>query len=396
MVTFFNKKIAFIFCAFLLLSACEQQKPKEPKNFITYDGKQIVLAPVDFSDLDEWKNDDISDLLPAFEKSCEKILQQNSEFLYDTVIKIPTAEYQRICIHFFDENITSSRQFRKFLQSNFSPWLISENGYSEGRFTSYYQTKIKASEIKDDTYKYPIFGRPDDLITVDLKSFSANLPASKIIGYAKNGELVPYYTREEIENNPKISENYPVLLWADNPVDIYFMHIQGSALAELPDGRFLSLSYAGSNGHKFRGIGAVLLENNKLEKGKTAMSDVKKWLEENYDEAKEYMNKNDRYVFFHVSDEAGIIGSQGVILTPQRSLAVDKEIIPLGALLWLETIGPDKESINKTVIAQDTGGAIKGAVRGDYFWGYGDEALSASGKMSSMGRYYILIPKEDE
>ena len=396
MAVVFNKKIIFSLCGLLLLSACSEEKPREPMSFSLKNEEQIVLQPANFSDFNGWKDDDLSDLIPAFEKSCEKISKQKSEFLYNATIKIPTAEYQHICTLFLDKNIKTSRQFKNFLKDNFSPWAVMENGSTEGRFTSYYQTKIRVSETKDDVYKYPVFGKPDDLIAVELQKFSADLPPKRLMGRVQNGELVPYYTRAEIENNPAISENYPVLLWGDNPVDIYFMHIQGSALAELPDGRSLSLSYAGNNGQSFKGIGSILLENNKLEKGKASMSDVKIWLENNYEEAKEYMNQNNRYVFYHISDNIGMLGSQGVVLTPQRSLAVDKEIIPFGSILWLETKGPDNEPLNKAVIAQDTGEAIKGAVRGDYFWGYGDEALKASGKMSSAGRYYILIPKKND
>ena len=396
MVTFFNKKIAFILFGFFILVSCAEKKAPEPKNFPAMDGTIITLLPAKFSDLKNWKKDNFAEIISSFEQSCEKILRQNSEFLYNTAIKIPTVEYQRICANFADENIKTSRQMKNFLEDNFAPWLVMHNDSAEGKFTSYYQAQIRASETKDEVYRYPIYAKPDDLITVDLQKFDSSLPKLKFFGRVQNGEIVPYYTRAEIENNPEITEKYPVLLWGDSEIDIFIMQIQGSALAKLPDGRLLSVAYAGNNGQKFRGIGSILLAENKLENGKASMGEIKKWLEENPLEAKEYMHKNDRFVFHRLSDKKGAVGAQGVVLTPQRSMAVDKEKIPFGALLWLETTGPEQEAIEKTVIAQDTGGAIKGAVRGDYFWGYGDEALLAAGKMNSKGRYYILMPKEDE
>ena len=164
----------------------------------------------------------------------------------------------------------------------------------------------------------------------------------------------------------------------------------------MQSGESVNLNYSGNNGRKFAGIGSVLLADNRLEKGKASMEEVKKWLEENPEEAERYMQKNERYVFLHISDVNGAVGSQGVVLTPQRSMAVDKSKLPLGTLLWLQTTGPEGEKIEKMVIAQDIGKAIKGTIRGDYFWGYGDDALSASGKMSSKGRYFIFMPKNDD
>lgn len=396
MVTFFNKKIIAVFFGLLMIVSCSEKKPQEPRTFTALNGEQIVLYLAEFSDIKKWKKDDFAEIIEAFNRSCEKILQQKTEFLYNTAIKIPTVEYQRICINFADENIKTSRQMKNFLEDNFSPWLVTQNNSAEGKFTAYYQAEIRASETRDEVYKYPIFGKPDDLVMIDMQKFDQSLPKLKFFGRVQDGELLPYYTRAEIENNPQITENYPVLLWGDSETDIFIMQIQGSALAKLPDGKFVSIAYAGNNGQKFQGIGSILLAHNKLESGKASMGEIKKWLEENSDEAKEYMKKNDRYVFHRISDKVGAVGAQEVILTPQRSLAVDRGIIPLGSLLWLETTAPDKSPLEKVVIAQDTGGAIKGAVRGDYFWGYGDEALQAAGKMNSAGRYYILMPKEDE
>ena len=176
-------------------------------------------------------------------------------------------------------------------------------------------------------------------------------------------------------------------------VDIFLMQIQGSAVAVLDDGSSVRVKYADNNGHNFVGIGSVLLKKGLLKPGHASMDKIRDWLKQNPDMAKINMAENPRFIFHNISDADGPIGALGVSLTAGRSLAVDNSFVPLGSLLWLETTGPDKEKIEKLVIAQDIGGAIKGVVRGDYFWGHGESALLSAGKMNSTGKYYILLPK---
>ncbi|MBR1948319.1 MAG: MltA domain-containing protein, partial [Alphaproteobacteria bacterium] len=207
-------------------------------------------------------------------------------------------------------------------------------------------------------------------------------------------KLTPYYTRKEIYDN---GLNAPIILWGDSYIDIYIMQIQGSAVAKLPNGEKVRISFAESNGHKFKGIGSILLSKKLIPASQASMGNIKKWLKENFDTAKETMNENKRYIFHKIGNDEGPIGALGVDLTAGRSLAVDKTIIPLGAMLWLETSSPDNNKLNKLVMAQDIGSAIKGAIRGDYFWGSGgDDILEKAGKMNSKGQYYILIPKQSE
>lgn len=390
------KKLVCTIAAVLALVSCSKDNEPDFLEFEDENGAKISLQKTDFSDLRGWKKDNLEDMVPAFEASCGVILKTSSPELPSAVVKINTSDYQRACMRFFDEKIGNAKDFKKFLQDNFVPYLVSQNGVTDGKFTSYYQAKISASTTPDDKYKYPIYGKPADLIEVNLADFGEELPKTRLLGRVQNQKMVPYYTRAEIENNPDVAKDFPILLWGDNPVDILIMQIQGSAIAELPDGETVSLAYADNNGRKFSGIGSVLLAAGKLEKGKASMGEIKKWLEANLDEAKKYMQQNERYVFQRISNTHGAVGAQGVELTAQRSIAVDKTKVPLGAMFWLETTGPDGEPLEKTVIAQDIGGAIKGAVRGDYFWGYGDNALEAAGKMNAKGRYYIFMPKEND
>ena len=375
-----------IFCICLFLVSCGE-KEQEEKNASS--GLELVKA--DFSDLKGWKNDRLSDIVPAIEKSCSKIITQKSEFLGSAEIKIPTKSYTDICLKLLKNPKTD---IKKFIKSNFTPYLVKFNNSSQGKFTSYYEAELHASKTPDEKYRYPIYGRPNDIIEINLHDFDKNLPNKRYVGRIENQKLVPYYTRSEIENN---GIDAPVILWSDSYIDIYIMQIQGSAVATLTDGSKVRIGYAENNGRDFKGIGSILLEKGLLKPGQTSMSHIKKWLKENIDASTVHMNENNRYVFHRLIQSPGPIGAQGVPLTAGRSLAVDKAYIPLGALLWLETSGPDRQPINKMVVAQDIGGAIKGAVRGDYFWGSGgDDILDLAGKMNSAGQYYILLPKNME
>ena len=285
-------------------------------------------------------------------------------------------------------------KYKEFLEQNFTPYLVEYQGSPEGKFTSYYETEIFASYHKSDKYKYPVYGRPFDMIELNLQDFDKSLPNKRLVGRVKGNTFIPYYTRAEIHDK---GLNAPIILWGDNEVDIYVMQIQGSAVAKMDDGSFIRIGYADNNGREFKGIGSILLEEKLIKPGQASMGKIKKWLKENPDKALEPMNQNKRYVFHRLVNADGPIGAQGVSLTAGRSLAVDRKFIPLGALLWLETTGPDKENIRKLVVAQDVGGAIKGAVRGDYFWGSGgDDILEKAGRMHAKGQYYILLPKTTE
>lgn len=370
----------------------EEVKAPETKTEIIEEAKPLDLEikPVAFSDLKNWQNDDLLKTAKSFKDSCNSIRFEKNKFLSNSAIQIPTKDYQKICKLFSEQNFKNASQMRSFLENHFTPYAVYEKGSEIGKFTSYYESALNASYHKSDKYKYPIYGRPKDLIEFNLKDFDTSLPNKRYVGRIEGTKLIPYYTRSEIE---KGNIKAPVLLWADSHVDIYVMQIQGSAVADLDDGTKVRIGYADNNGHNFKGIGTILLEKGLIKPGQASMGKIKQWLLENGDLAVDNMAENKRYVFHRLTNTDGPIGAQGVALRAGRSLAVDKHFIPMGALLWLETTGPDREKIEKLVVAQDIGGAIKGAVRGDYFWGSGkDDVLEKAGKMNSQGRYYILIP----
>lgn len=372
------QKYLYCIITLLLLTSCSQKE-------------DIELKKSSFSQLKDFENDDASQVYDAFRKSCEVISLKNSEFIDNSLIKINRNDYMNICAKSFGIN---PQKFKDFIKENFTPYLVTYKGSSQGKFTSYYESEINVSYTKDHKYKYPIYAKPYDLVELNLRDFDKTLPDKRILGRVSDGKLVPYYTRKEIYDN---GINAPVILWADNYVDIYIMQIQGSAVANLPDGKKIRISYSENNGHKFKGIGSILLSKKLIPASQASMGNIKKWLNENFETAKENMNENERYIFHKISDADGPTGAMGVSLTAGRSLAVDRSIIPLGAMLWLETNTPDNKKLNRLIMAQDIGSAIKGAIRGDYFWGSGgDDILDKAGKMNSQGQYYILIPNSSE
>ena len=351
----------------------------------------VILEKSLFSDLKGFYNDDLLGTVSAFEKTCDAI-KEKPELLYVSEIKINEKLYLKKCDDFSDRKITSSEDMRQFLMENFDPFLVRHKVNSQGKFTSYYEAELKASKTRHDQYVHPIYNRPNDLVEINLRDFDKSLPNRRLLGRIENSKFIPYYTRAEIENQ---NLDAPVILWGNDLVDIYLMQIQGSAVALLDDGTSVRIRYADNNGHDFVGIGSVLLKKGLLKPGQASMDKIRDWLKQNPEIANVNMSENPRYIFHRLSDADGPIGALGVSLTAGRSLAVDNKYIPLGSLLWLETTGPDKEKIEKLVIAQDIGGAIKGVVRGDYFWGHGEQALLSAGKMNSVGQYYILLPKQN-
>ncbi|MBP5352355.1 MAG: MltA domain-containing protein [Alphaproteobacteria bacterium] len=376
-------KYAFLFCVFIGLNGCFSEKPD------TEQGKLRLQAGA-FADLTGWQHDDFAEVISPFARNCAAILKNKNQYIYDSAIAIETAKYQKVCQKFNAANIRNGAEMRRFIENNFEVYAVSDDGEYTGKFTSYYEAIIHASLEKHGKYKYPIYGRPKDLIEANIRDFDGSLPNMRLVGRVEGGKFVPYYNRRDIENN---GVNAPVLMWGDDLVDIHIMQIQGSAIAKMDDGAELRIGFADSNGRQFRGIGSILIEKKLIDKNQASMPKIREWLQKNPEKAAELMKENDRFIFQKISDADGPQGAMGVSLTAGRSMAVDSRYIPLGTVLWLDTTNPDHKPLQKIVFAQDIGSAIKGVVRGDYFWGHGEEALQQAGRMNSSGRYYVIVPK---
>lgn len=386
------KKLVFILI--FLLTACPQKKEEKrevEQKPAEVQVSKIELQPASFDELDGWSDDDFLEISQNIANNCKRILKTESDWLGNSDIKVDARLYKAICNDFLQKKFEQADELRSFLEQNFIPFLVLDDGNSQGKFTSYYEAEINASFQKDEKYRFPVYGKPNDMFEINLREFDESLPQKRLVGRIEGKKMMPYYDRAYIENE---GIDAPVLMWADSLIDVHIMQIQGSAVANMDGGKKVRVGYADNNGLPFRGIGSVLIANKVLPAGKANMIEIKKWLKENPEKARKFMQENRRYIFHRIVEESGPIGAFGVPLQAGRSMAVDRDVIPLGSLMWLETFAPDGKQLNKLVLAQDIGSAIKGAVRGDYFWGSGgDDVLAMAGSMNSVGKYFILLPK---
>ena len=358
--------------------------------------EKLVLQAAEFSDFTGWEEDALEEILPAFQKSCGKLKWvKKSRSMGGSHFAGETDDWKEICAKLLA--LPADRVvIRTFFEKNFTPLLVTDNGNREGLFTGYYEASLKGSLVQSEKFSNPLYLRPDELVMVHLGRFRDSLKGQRIAGHVKNGELVPFADRSDIEKGALENRDLEIV-WVDSAVDSFFLHIQGSGRIELDDGSAMRVGYAAQNGHPYFAIGKTLIEEGHVPREKMSMQAIRDWLEKNPDRAQEVMNKNASYIFFRELKTSGPIGAQGVELTAKRSLAVDRKWMPLGVPVWLETELEEEKSgkrtsFNRLMMAQDTGGAIRGPVRGDVFWGHGEEAYTRAGSMKSVGSYFVLLP----
>jgi len=285
-------------------------------------------------------------------------------------------------------------QERQFFESAFRPWRISAaDGEASGLVTGYYEPLIDGSRTRTAKFRHPVFGVPDDLVVVDLASLHPDLAHQRLRGRLEGRRLVPYWSRAEIESRGE-SLGARVLAWVADPVELFFLQIQGTGQVKLADGGRLRLGYADQNGHPYRSLGRHLVDRGELKLEQASMQGIKAWAAANPGRMQEALNQNPSYVFFREADAAGgPAGALGVPLTAGHSIAIDPRHVPLGAPVFLDTTWPlSPKPLQRLVVAQDTGGAIRGAVRADFFWGTGDEAGALAGRMRQRGAMWLLWP----
>jgi membrane-bound lytic murein transglycosylase A len=378
-------RILFFLPLLLLLSACAGT-PLETA--------PLTLSPASYDDLPGWTADHQIEALAAFGKSCAVINAKPAEHLVGADPAMGTyAQWQAPCRALAQPLTTDARTF---FETWFTPWRA-ENGswHNEGLFTGYYEAALHGSRVQHDRYQYPLRVRPQDLVMVELGDFRPDLKGQRIAGRVIQGQLKPFEDRASI--NAGRLPNDPALrfVWVDNPVDAFFLQVQGSGRIILDDGSVLRVGYDGQNGWPYTAIGRELIKRGELDKDHVSMQAIRAWLAAHPGEAYEVMNLNRSYVFFKVLGGDGPLGAQGVVLTPGRSLAVDHARIPYGIPIWVDADAPmdGAPRIDRLVVAQDTGGAIRGPIRGDLFWGYGPQAEQYAGQMKAQGRMWLLLPK---
>ena len=374
------KNLIFMILAIFLISGCSKKQEQIPQAPAIEKDKEVVIEEqntnlengmqkVSFLEIDGFFEDDLNHALDVFKKDCKKSKR------YD--------EFKNVCKKAEFEN-----DGRKFFMLNFEPYkLIDSKAKDEGTITGYYEPLLHGSLKKSARFKYPIYKTPKNLIITD----KTNPNGSKRGKIVKN-KLVPYDTREQIEKNPK-NPNLEPIAYVDDKFDLFFLHIQGSGKIKLDTGEIINIGYAEQNGWPYVSIGAYLIQKNYITKDEMSVQAMKDFFKANPKIMDDVFKSNPSYVFFKISDN-GATGALNTVLTARRNLAVDRSYIPLGMPVFLSTKNPvTKEPLNQLMVAADVGGAIKGEIRADFFWGFGDDAFHYAGRMKEKGKMYVLKPK---
>jgi membrane-bound lytic murein transglycosylase A len=346
-----------------------------------------------FADLPGWDDDRLEDALVALRRSCARIAGLDPGRPLGAAAFGNAGAWQTACRQL--PATADSATARRYFEAVFIPVALSDGPTAEGLFTGYYEPLLQGSRTRGGAFQTPLLARPADLVAVELGQFRAAWRGERIAGRVVDGALRPYDTRAEIDAGSLGARAAP-LAWVDDPVDAFFLHIQGSGRVALAGGGELRLGFAGQNGHAYVPIGRILVERGALSREQVSMQSIRAWLAANPGAALEILHANPSYVFFRELTGDGPLGSEGVALTPGRSLAVDRTHVAMGVPVWLDAEDPLDAGarVRRLTVAQDTGGAIRGVVRGDLFWGAGAEAAERAGRMRSRGRVWLLLPPE--
>jgi membrane-bound lytic murein transglycosylase A len=374
-------RFALLSIFLLALSACAIAPIKPAPEHLT-------LTPSSFSDLDGWQKDSQLPALTAFQRSCAVLTTKPDTASLGIAGKV--AAWQWACVE-AQRTPATDEAAKIYFETWFRPYAAAGNEGAYGLFTGYYTPELRGALQRGGAFQTPLYARPADKIDVDLGAFKADLKGQHITGKVHNNTLVPYDDRAAITQGA-LADRAQILVWIDDPIGAFFLEIQGSGRVRLTDGSLLPVGYDGANGRAYVAIGRVLADRGDLPRPVT-MPAIRAWLAAHPARAQEIMNLNPSYVFFRRLPSDDAVGAEGVALTPTRSLAIDPDFLPLGVPVWLDTTDGQGAPLQRLMIAQDTGGAIKGPVRGDVFWGAGNEAEMQAGSMQSRGRIYILLPK---
>jgi membrane-bound lytic murein transglycosylase A len=342
-----------------------------------------LMTPTTFSALPGWQQDDLREAWPAFMASCRALGAK--------------ADWKSACAATPLVDQRDANAVRQYFETWFVPNIVrAEDGADTGLITGYYEPMLRGSRKRAGAYQTPLYKVPDDLLTIDLGNVYPNLKNMRLRGRLVGKKVVPYSTRAEIER-----ANLPgkELVWVDDPVEAFFLEVQGSGRVQLDDsGETVRIAYADQNGHPYKAIGRWLVEQGELTVEQASAQGIKAWIAAHPERRQELFNVNPSYVFFKEErlpdPSVGPKGALGVPLTPARSVAIDPKFLPLGAPLFLATTEAGSEvPMRRLMMAQDTGGAIRGAVRADFFYGFGGSAPDKAGLMKQQGKIWVLMPR---
>jgi len=335
----------------------------------------------------------------AFLQNCQAVIERGVRGSKNGAMAAPGPWYD-VCQAAFDPakapDPTRAGAVRQFMQNWLQPWQVMAAGKpATNTVTGYYEPLVRAARKPQGAFQWPLYAVPDDLLTIDLSSQFPELAGKRVRGKLEGRRIVPYDSRAELQRSGRQPD---ALVWVDDPVDAFFLQVQGSGRAQLPDGKVVRLAYADQNGYPYVSIGRWLVDKGELTLAQASMQNIREWARRNPQRVQEMLNANPSVVFFreeavHVAGE-GPRGAFSVPLTAEHSIAVDPQFVPLGSTVMLSTTMPGtSEAMHRLVFAQDTGSAIKGAGRADFYWGFGDEAGAMAGRMKQNGRMWVLWPK---
>ncbi len=347
-----------------------------------------LLKPANWEDIDGFYQDNLAFSWPAWLHSCSALVSRPM--------------WQKACsaatlLNNQQVSKPSLESLQGYFKEYFSVYKTTNiDGSENGMITGYYEPLLKGSRNKTAKYQNPLYQAPTDLITVELDSIFPELKYKRVRGRLVGNKLVPYYNRAEIELDASPIKGRE-FIYIDDIIDVFFLQIQGSGLVQLENGEQVHVGYADQNGQSYNSIGRILIERGELTSATASMNGIKNWARNNPSKLRELLNSNPSYVFFRELPAGlpGPLGALGVPILGERSVAIDPKFVPLGAPVFLSTTEPNsKKPIKRLVVAQDTGGAIKGGVRADFFWGAGFEAGAKAGAMKQTGKIWVLLPKE--
>ncbi len=382
------------FGALTLLAACDAFPVPEitpPR----VDASALTLEAIAYPDIPGWGGDDHASALPVLIRSCEKIEKKDPAAMLGDDIRMGTVgDWIAICADARKIRPGNTVEAKYFFESRFIAYRAGDNHDTTGLFTGYYEPELNGRWAPAPEFQIPIYARPKDIVSIDLGAFRKELAGTQLAGRLQGNDVVPYYSRAEI-NSGVLTGRELEILWVDDAIDAFFLHIQGSGRIKLQDGSHVRVGYAGRNGRRYTSIGRELVAMGAMPLEDVTAPAIREWLKAHPVAGRDVMNKNESFVFFRVIEGEGPLGAQNVALTPGRSLAVDRAFLPLGVPIWLSTTDPlhEKAPLRRLLIAQDTGSAIKGPVRGDVFWGFGNDAALRAGLMKQEGTYYVLLPR---
>lgn len=384
--------------AVCLVAACQplQDVLKPPTAEGALQDALMTLTELPYEDVPGWNAAEHAEILPVLLRSCERLKGKDANAEIGIDERMGTVgQWRTLCDDAAKIRPGNKIEAKYFFETRFQPYLVGNRADKTGLFTGYYEPELRGRWSPELEFRVPIYSRPKDIVSVDAGKFDPKFQGEHLAGRIEGNELIPYYTRAEI-NAGALSGRELEILWVDDPVDAFFMHIQGSGRVVLKDGAHVRLGYAGRNGHRYTSIGRELVAMGQMRLDDVTAPAIRDWLKAHPVAGQDLMNRNKSFVFFRVIEGEGPIGAQGVPLTPGRSLAVDNAFIPYGVPIWLDTTDPlaDGQPLRRLMVAQDTGSAIRGPVRGDVFWGFGDEAALRAGLMKQDGRYYLLLPRD--